>query len=160
MPIRNLRPGDAAACDEIVRGLPYFFGSEVGVAQCVRAVRTQRGWVAGSADRAGGPAGVAGFLVIDHPLPSAPEITWMAVRADRRRRGLGRALVDHAARELAGEGARVLSVLTLAASVPETGGDTYAGTRAFYGANGFLAIREIHPPGWDSPALLLARPLP
>jgi GNAT superfamily N-acetyltransferase len=155
MPVRELRPGDAAACDEIVRGLPYFFGSTAGVARCARAVRTRRGWVAWS----GGPPGVDGFVVIDHPLPSAPEITWMAVRAGRRRHGLGRALVAHAARELTGEGAQVLSVLTLAASVPEAGDDTYAGTRAFYRATGFLAIREIHPPGWDSPALLLARPL-
>jgi GNAT superfamily N-acetyltransferase len=151
--IRDLRPADADACDGVVRSLPYFFGSEVGNAACARAVRTQRGWVADADGE------VYGFLVVDHPLPGSPEITWMAVRAGRRRAGVGRALVERAAGELASTGARVLSVLTLAESVPETGADTYEGTRAFYRSLGFLPIREIHPPGWDSPALLLARPL-
>jgi GNAT superfamily N-acetyltransferase len=83
----------------------------------------------------------------------------MAVRAGHRRGGLGRLLVEHAVDELTSAGASVLSVLTLAASVPETGTDTYAGTRAFYHRVGFLAVREIQPPAWDSAALLLVRPL-
>ena len=151
--LRALRLEDAVSCDDIVQNLPYFFGSEAGNAACAQAVRTQRGWVADVSGM------VDAFLTVEYPLPSAPEITWMAVRAGRRRAGLGRALVDRAARELASEGAEVLSVLTLAPSVPETGLDTYAGTRSFYQRTGFLAIREMHPPGWDSPALLMARPL-
>ncbi|HKF00267.1 MAG TPA: GNAT family N-acetyltransferase [Actinomycetes bacterium] len=153
MVIRDLRPADADDCDDIVRSLPYFFGSEVGNANCARAVRTQRGWVA-EVDGA-----VHGFLVVDHPLPGAPEITWMAVRAGHRRAGNGRALVERAAGELASAGDRVLSVLTLAASVPETGDDTYEGTRTFYRSIGFRPVREIHPAGWDDPALLLVRML-
>src|SRR5262249_53266629 len=94
-----------------------------------------------------------GFLTVDYPLPGAPEITWMAVRQERRRGGLGRALIEHAAAAL--DGARVLSVLTLAASVPQEGTDTYAGTRAFYQGMGFAPVREIKPPGWSSAALLL-----
>ncbi|MEQ4206738.1 GNAT family N-acetyltransferase [Actinopolymorpha sp. B17G11] len=118
--VRHLRSGDFRACDDIVQSLPYFFGSDVGVVACARAVRTQRGWVAEECGQ------VNVFLVVDYPLPSAPEITWMAVRAGFRRRGLGRALIDRAVRELRAAGALVLSVLTLAASVPETGSDTYA----------------------------------
>jgi ribosomal protein S18 acetylase RimI-like enzyme len=118
---------------------------------CAEAVRTQRGWVADDTGT------VNGFLLVDYPLPSAPEITWMAVRAVRRRQGVGRTLLEHAVRALAGS--QVLSVLTLAPSVRESGTDTYAGTRAFYHANGFLAVREIHPRGWSSAALLLVRPL-
>ena len=153
MLVRDLRVEDAVACDDVVRSLPYFFGSELGVAECTRAVRSQRGWIIETCGH------VQGFLVVDYPLPGAPEITWMAVHADHRRHGLGRVLIEHAVDELAGVGAAVLSVLTLAASVPEAGMDTYAGTRAFYKAMGFLAVREIHPPGWDSAALLLVRPL-
>jgi GNAT superfamily N-acetyltransferase len=153
VPVRDLRPDDAPACDEILRSLPYFFGSQAGNAACAHAVRTQRGWIA---ERDGA---AHGFLTVDYPLPTAPEITWMAVRDGHRRLGLGRALIDHAARELATAGATVLSVLTLAPSVPESGTDTYAGTRAFYQSTGFLPIREINPPGWDTPGLLLARPL-
>lgn len=153
MPVRDLHPADAPACDEILRGLPYFFGNEAGNASCARAVRTQRGWIAEH-------DGVAhGFLTVDHPLPTSPEITWMAVRAEHRRHGLGRALVGHAVRELTSSGAVALSVVTLAASVAETGADTYAGTRAFYERVGFLPVREFDPPGWDTPGLLLVRPL-
>jgi GNAT superfamily N-acetyltransferase len=151
--VRELRLDDASGCDDIVRSLPYFFGVEAGVVACAEAVRTQPGWVAEVSGE------VHGFLVVEYPLPSAPEISWMAVRAGWRRRGLGRALIDRAAQELAGAGADVLSVLTLAPSVPETGSDTYAGTRAFYVSNGFRPIREIQPPGWNSSALLLARAL-
>jgi GNAT superfamily N-acetyltransferase len=154
VPVRELCAADAPACDEVVRTLPYFFGVQEGLARCAEAVRSMRGWVA--TDAAGD---VHGFLVIDYPLPEAPEITWMAVRAGRRRGGLGRALIDRAVRDLAGEGAAVLSVLTLAASVAETGPDTYVGTRAFYRAMGFHGVREIHPPGWDDPALLMVRHL-
>lgn len=153
MLVRDLSPDDAPACDEILQSLPYFFGSEAGNAACARAVRTQRGWIAEHNGAA------HGFLTVDYPLPTAPEITWMAVRDGHRHQGLGRALIDHAVRVLAPSGATVLSVLTLAASIPETGTDTYAGTRTFYQHTGFLPIREIHPPGWDTPALLLARPL-
>src|SRR5262245_24589889 len=147
MLIRDLRVADASTCDEILATLPHFFGDPGGIAECARAVCNQRGWVA-EVDGT-----VHGFLTVGYPLPSAPEITWMAVRQGRRRRGLGRALVERAAASL--DGARLLSVLTLAASVPQEGTDTYAGTRAFYQAMGFLPVRELHPPGWSSAALLL-----
>ncbi|GIH18769.1 GNAT family N-acetyltransferase [Rugosimonospora africana] len=159
MTIRALTAGDAPACDAIIAGLPYFFGIDAGVFECARAVRSQRGWVVEEAGR------VRAFLTVDRPLGTppdsvAPEISWMAVDAGRRRDGLGGALVQAVAGELAAEGERALSVLTQAASVPETGPDTYAGTRAFYRKVGFIPIREFHPPGWDVPALLLVRPLP
>lgn len=159
MTVRVLTAGDAPACDAIIAGLPYFFGIAAGVSECARAVRSQRGWVIEEAGR------ISGFLTVDRPPGAgpdslAPEISWMAVDAARRRHGLGGALVEAVAGELAAEGERALSVLTQAASVPETGPDTYAGTRAFYRKAGFAPIRELHPPGWDVPALLLVRPLP
>src|SRR5215468_2174266 len=126
MLIRDLRPADATACDAIIASLPHFFGDPGGIADCAQAVRSQRGWVA-EVD-----GDVDAFLTVDYPLPSAPEITWMAVRQGRRRAGLGRALIERTVASL--PGARVLSVLTLAASVAQEGTDTYAGTRAFYQA--------------------------
>jgi hypothetical protein len=50
-------------------------------------------------------------------------------------------------------------VLTLGPSVPEPGVvDGYAGTRAFYGRVGFVAVGEVQPESWNSgPALLLVR---
>jgi GNAT superfamily N-acetyltransferase len=153
MHIRPLHAADAVACDEIIASLPYFFGIDAGVRACAEAVRSQRGWVA-EVDGV-----VRAFLTVDHPLPGAPEITWMASHAGWRRRGLGGSLVERAAAELATDGCRLLSVLTLAASVSEDGADTYAGTRDFYRNHGFVDVREILPVGWDEPALLLVRPL-
>jgi GNAT superfamily N-acetyltransferase len=156
--IRALTAGDAPACDAIIAGLPYFFGIDAGVSECARAVRGHRGWVVEEAGR------VRGFLTVDRPPGTppdsvAPEISWMAVDAAWRRKGLGGALVEAVAGELAAEGERALSVLTQAASVPEAGPDTYAGTRSFYRKAGFTPIREFHPQGWNVPALLLVRPL-
>lgn len=151
--IRGIDPADGPDCDAIVQSLPHFFGSEAGTALCALAVRTQRGWVTVHGGR------VVAFLTIDDSLSTAPEISWMAVHATQRRRGLGRALISHAAAVLRADGARVLSVLTLAASVPEEGTDTYAGTRDFYRRVGFYDVREFRPEGWTDPALLLVRPL-
>ena len=153
--IRPLEPADAAACDAIVLTLPYHFGDEGGRAECAKAVRTQEGLVAVENGE------VVGFLTLRRQEAASAEITWMAVRADRRRRGLGRELVERAVDELARDGARLLCVLTLAESVPddqET--DNYADTRAFYRAMGFIPLRELALESWTDHAVILARALP
>lgn len=153
--IRPLAPGDAEACDVIVGTLPYHFGHEGGRAECARAVRTQGGLVAVEEGR------VVGFLTLQRHSPTSAEISWMAVLSDRRRRGIGRRLIARAIADLAREGVELLSVLTLAESVPEERAtDTYADTRAFYRALGFVPVRELALEGWDDPAVLLVRPVP
>lgn len=159
VPVRELTAADAPRCDEIIASLPYFFGQEAGIRACAEAVRSQRGWTATRGATVTGNGAAAGFLTVDYPLATSPEITWMAVHATARRDGLGRALVEHAARELGEAGAQVLSVLTLAESEPEPGTDNYSGTRAFYRAMEFLPVRELRPDGWVHQALLLVRPL-
>ena len=59
---------------------------------------------------------VVGFLTYVARFDEAAEITWMAVRADRRRRGIGHALIDRLTGELAAAGRRVLIVLTVSPS--------------------------------------------
>jgi GNAT superfamily N-acetyltransferase len=149
--LRPLHPDDAEACDAIVASLPYHFGDPGGRAACARAVRESEGLVAVM----GGE--VAGFLTLNR-FEAAVEITWMAVHSDRRGRGIGRALLDRLAAELAGT-ARYLVVTTLSDSVPEPGvEDGYARTRRFYRRNGFEPVFE--PSGWwrpDSQAVLMVR---
>jgi ribosomal protein S18 acetylase RimI-like enzyme len=78
----------AEGCDAIVRGLPGWFGVAAGIEDCARAVRTQAGFVAMDGDA------VVGFVTFE-PLPHHDwEITWMAVRADRRGGGIGTDLVE------------------------------------------------------------------
>lgn len=153
--IRSLEPDDAPACDAIVAGLPYHFGQEQGRRDCAAAVRRDPGLVAVDGRE------VVGFLTYVHRFDEAAEITWMAVRADRRRRGIGHALIDRLADELEVVGRRTLLVLTVSPSDPgPEPDDGYLSTRAFYRSVGFVLARDL-PREWDGgdTAVLLVRSL-
>lgn len=152
--VRVLGPEDAIACDRIVEGLPYHFANEQGRRDCAVAVRRDPGLVA---DQDGE---VVGFLTYVYRFDEAAEITWMAVRADKRRRGIGHALVDRLADQLTGEGRRVLLVLTVSPSDPgPEPGDGYGSTRAFYRSTGFVLGRDLRGE-WDADtAVLMVRSL-
>jgi GNAT superfamily N-acetyltransferase len=150
--IRPLTPADAPGCDAVIASLPYFFGDPAGVADCAKAVRSQRGAVAKI------DAVVAGFVTLEFHFPESAEITWMAVHAQHRRSGIGARLMDAAVHAAAAEGAKMLCVMTLGPSVPEDASDNYEGTRRFYRSQGFVPLREIGLREWnDSHALMLAR---
>jgi ribosomal protein S18 acetylase RimI-like enzyme len=149
--VRPLEQRDARACDEIVVGLPYHFGSEIGRRECSAAVRSQRGLVAEDDGR------IVGFLTLHPRFEDALEITWMAVRADRRRQGIGRALIDRVVSDAAAEGRWLLLVLTVSPNdEPDEIEGGYQATRAFYRSNGFVYARDFagYWPG-DIPVLLI-----
>ena len=138
--LRPLTPQDADACDAIVASLPYHFGDAAGRASCARAVRESPGLVACSA------GAVIGFLTWRSWYDAALEITWMAVHADRRRRGVGRSLLRAMVESVPAE-TRYVVVTTLSPATPEPAqDDTYSGTRRFYEQNGFEPLWE--PEGW------------
>lgn len=110
--LRALGPEDAEECDAIIAGLRYHFAHEQGRLDCAAAVRRDAGLVATEG------AQVVGFLTYVHRFDEAAEITWMAVRADRRRRGIGHELIERLAELLAAEGRRILLVLTVSPSDP------------------------------------------
>lgn len=152
--IRQLAVSDGEACDAIVATLPYHFGDEEGRRQCAGAVRSQRGLLAEDDGE------VVGFVTLELRFDECMEVTWMAVRADRRRMGVGRALLDRVAADVRAEGRPFLLVLTVS---PSDGADEipdgYQATRAFYEANGFVLARDF--PGYwksDTPVLMV-RPL-
>jgi GNAT superfamily N-acetyltransferase len=148
---RELRTSDAQACDEVVLSLPTFFGHEGGRQDCARAVRTQRGWVACENDE------IVGFVTVAPSTQETLEITWMAVRQDKRRHGIGQLLIGR----VASETEQPLLVLTAGPSSPEPDADphdNYEGTRRFYRKMGFVPVKELTPSGWAQPALLLLRP--
>ncbi len=150
--IRPLDLTDAAACDAIVAGLPYHFGNEAGRRDCADAVRSQRGLVA----EFGGE--VVGFLTVAPRFEVAAEMTWMAVEASHRGRGVGRALIGRLASDLVAEGRRLLLVLTVSPNdPPDEVDDGYQATRAFYAANGFGLARDFE--GYwgdgDTPVLMV-----
>jgi ribosomal protein S18 acetylase RimI-like enzyme len=152
--IRALGPEDANACDGIIAGLPYHFAHEQGRLDCAAAVRRDAGLVAIE------DAAVVGFLTYAYRFDEAAEITWMAIRTDRRRRGIGHALIDRLSERLAEEGRRVLLVLTVSPSDPGAEPeDGYQSTRAFYRSTGFVLGRDLRGE-WDTDtAVLMVRPL-
>jgi ribosomal protein S18 acetylase RimI-like enzyme len=153
--VRALEPRDAEACDAIIHGLPYHFGQAAGRAQAAAAVRTQGGLVAVD------DGVVVGFCTFVPRFESSGEITWMAVATDRRRQGIGHALIDALAAELTTDGRRILAVLTVSPNDPgEEPDDGYQSTRRFYEQMGFVLVRDL-PGEWDGgdTAVLLAKPL-
>lgn len=155
----EVRPLDSAAdatgCDAVIGSLPYFFGDEDGIREAAQAVRTQQGWVAADGDE------ILAFATTAPTFPRCLEITWLAVRAERRRSGMGRKLVEQVAAAALAEGIALLCVLTLGPSVDETGvEDGYEGTRRFWQRVGFLPVKELSLTTWsDDHALLLVRVL-
>jgi ribosomal protein S18 acetylase RimI-like enzyme len=152
--VRPLEPDDAPACDAIVASLPYHFGDEHGRKLCAAAVREQAGLVATAG------AGPIAFVTWRLWYAASAEITWMAVHAGERRRGVGRLLVDELVKALPAA-TRYLVVTTLSEATPEPGvEDGYAGTRRFWRRSGFEPVWE--PAGWwsnENQAVLMVRPL-
>ena len=148
--IRPLDPAfDADACDAIVQGLPGWFGDPQGIAGCALAVRTQAGLVAAERDD------VVGFLTHEPRPGSGWEITWMAVRADRRGNGIGTELVGALLDRLPDSSGSLL-VKTVSDRDGDPGPE-YAQTRAFYLARGFIPMAELDIWGPENPCQLLAR---
>jgi predicted N-acetyltransferase YhbS len=141
----------AEGCDAIVRGLPGWFGVAAGIEDCARAVRTQAGFVAMDGDA------VVGFVTFE-PLPYHDwEITWMAVRADRRGGGIGTDLVERLVTSLPHDPASLI-VKTVSDRDGDPGAE-YRATRAFYLARGFRPIAELDIWGPENPCQVLARPV-
>jgi ribosomal protein S18 acetylase RimI-like enzyme len=95
--VRQLVPEDAESCDRIILSLPHHFGHEGGRRQCARDVRSGPGLVAVVAGR------VVGFLTIQRHFATSAEITWMAVNAAHRRRGVGQVLIPRLCADLAAD---------------------------------------------------------
>ena len=152
--IRSLGPRDADACDRIIASLPYHFGHEQGRRDCAAAVRSEAGLVAVE-DEA-----VVGFLTYAPRFDEAAEITWMAVRNDRRRRGIGQALIERLSEQLAASGARILVALTVSPSDPgPEPDDGYQATRAFYRSTGFVLARDLRNEWESDTAVVMVKPL-
>ena len=147
--IRALEPGDADACDAIMRGLPEWFGLEEGLAECGAGRARGPGARRGRRRRAS-----PGSRRVRRATDAALDITWLAVRRERHGHGLGTALVEAVVERAQAEGATFVTAWTVAASDPDP---HYAATRAFYQRRGFAAVAEAEIWGPENPAVLLVR---
>ena len=151
--LRPLTPGDAEACDTIMRSLPDWFGYEPGLISCQQAVRSQAGWVAEVDEE------VAGFATWEQRTVATAEITWMAVHFAHRSTGMGTAIIERLCDDLQERGFNLALAMTSGAhKVPFEGPDPYDETRGFWFARGFYPLIELDI--WETDmALLMVRPL-
>ena len=143
--------GQGALAEGILRALPGWFGIEQAIVDYARAADEGPTFVA----EAGGEA--VGFMTLKPTSAHAVEVHVMAVLPGEHRRGVGRALVERAATYARAGGYALLHVKTLAPSDPDP---SYAATRAFYAAVGFLPLEEL-PQVWgpENPCLIMVSAL-
>jgi len=149
--IRGPLSGQGALAEGLLRALPDWFGIEQAIVDYARAADEGPTFVI----EAKGAA--VGFLTLKPTSAHAIEIHVMAVLPGEQRGGVGRALVERAAAYGRAGGYTLLHVKTLAPSDPDP---SYAATRAFYAAVGFLPLEEL-PQIWgpQNPCLLMVKAL-
>ncbi|MBI2749782.1 MAG: GNAT family N-acetyltransferase [Burkholderiales bacterium] len=138
--------------ERILRSLPGWFGLEDALREYAQDTSLHPTFVATNGNA------VSGFITVKHHFPPSAEIHCVAVEAQTRGQGLGRALVRHAQAWAADQGVRFLQIKTLAESHPSP---EYAQTRAFYLRMGFVPL-ELFPSLWSSqnPCLQMIKQLP
>jgi ribosomal protein S18 acetylase RimI-like enzyme len=130
--VRAATPADLDALPDLVRGLDAWF-DENGRRHIPIDARFQRVLAALDGERV---VGFACYFVYE----GVGRLAWIGCDVDRRRRGIGRALVEHVAAEMRDAGVAEVLVDTLGDSVDY---EPYAETRAFYEALGFAAHERV-----------------
>jgi GNAT superfamily N-acetyltransferase len=129
----------ATQCEAVLRSLPAWFGIEASLLMYARDSALLPGFAMAHGAR------LTGFISLQRHFDASWEVHCIAVHADARGHGHGRALLAHAERWLVDQGANWLQVKTIAASRPHAG---YAQTRAFYERLGFDSL-EVFAELWS-----------
>ncbi len=129
--------GDPAVVEEVLRELPEWFGIEASIRDDAKHAGRHPTYTATD----GHSAEVRGLLVLTSHGPTSAEVHLLAVRPAAHRRGIGRALMAAAERDLRDDGVAFLQVKTLGPSRPDRHDDA---TRAFYLALDYSPLEE-HP---------------
>lgn len=142
-----------AACLAIAKGLPQCFTGQA-IAAMADSLREHRLYVALDSDQ------VVGFATIElmNTDPVA-EISWIAVRPERQREGVGSLLIGRIAGDLRAQRVRFLKVKTLASNAEYP---PYEITRRFYKKMDFIHLETVVPyPGWepDNPCAIYVKAL-
>lgn len=153
MPIDLVYARDPLSARSILASLPDWFGDPDSIDAYQRDAESDAFRSLLAID-SGATVGIA--LVRRH-FPEAAELHLIAVTPSAHRHGVGRALVEQFADDLAKDGCRLLSVHTVGPSFDSA---PYADTRRFYRATGFHPLEEHNGLGWYGPSLILVRVLP
>jgi ribosomal protein S18 acetylase RimI-like enzyme len=122
-------------CREVIESLPGWFGIPASNETFVKDAKKLPMLACFAPD-----GDALGFVSMKAHTAIATELYVLGVKRTWHRRGLGRSLVEAAAELAASQGARFLTVKTLAPSNPDP---NYGMTRGFYEAMGFVHIEEF-----------------
>ena len=90
---------------------------------------------------------VVGFISIDYKNNRVAEITWMAIKRELQRQGIGSLLIEYVTHDARSGEIEILEVKTLSADIDYP---PYEKTRRFYEKMGFKHLDTIEQyPGWD-----------
>jgi N-acetylglutamate synthase-like GNAT family acetyltransferase len=146
----ELAPSHAEGCLDVIRSLPEWFGYPGALEGVASALESQDGFAVVE------DGVVAGFVLLQRAYDESLEITYLAVRLDRHRGGLGRSLLHAVGERAIREGIASVCLLTLG---PSSGSLGYAETVAFYVSMGFWRVKELYLSAWQgAPTLLMAAP--
>lgn len=143
---------DPPSVRRILEFLPDWFGNP----EAIDNYETAAGDAAFTSVLARRSTETAGVALVRRHFLQAAELHLIAVSPKMRGRGVGRALVDRIAADLADDGCVLLSVHTVGSSFNDA---AYAQTRGFYQAMSFYPLEEHRGLDWRGPTLILVRDL-
>lgn len=139
--VREIMLEDCDAIRLIAQSLHPTWFTESALEEITHAVRYETGYVA---LENGVPVGFVTYKLSEDGVTA--ELTWIGVRSDFHRKGVGRSLVEAVEQEISGKGFKALEVSTVAATVNY---EPYDLTRKFYHAIGFADV-TVEPKGFPS----------
>ncbi|MCK4653619.1 MAG: GNAT family N-acetyltransferase [Candidatus Cloacimonetes bacterium] len=138
-------------CEKIIRSLPNWFGLESANKEYIGKVANTTFYAAYMSDK------VVGFFSIISHFPQTSEIYVCGILLEYHRFGIGRKLLKVIEKDLKKKGVKFLTVKTLSASHPDR---SYAKTRKFYEAVGFIPLEEFKELwGKENPCLFMIKDL-
>ena len=139
--VREISPEDYPGVNSIARSLNPTWFTESALEEIANALRHDHGFVAMQNEK---QIGFVMYRLNDDN--ETADLTWMGVRPDFQRKGVGRRLVEAVEQALGKKGIHRIEVFTVAATVDY---EPYALTRRFYHAMGFSDV-SIEPKGFPS----------
>lgn len=151
----NLRAGiekDIEDCVDIAEGMDEYF-TEDALENMKKELKKHEFFVIEDEKE------TSGFISLDIKNEECADISWLAVKKDKRGSGFGRELIHHSENYLREKGIQILEVKTLSEDADY---EPYARTRKFYEKMDFVHLETIDPyPGWDegNPCSIYVKPL-
>lgn len=143
MKVRKGRKKDIAGCVEIAKGLEEYF-HESALDYIREDLKKQYFYVIEDGK-------ILGFISLNIKSDICAEISWLAVRDEKRDMGLGKVLMDRSEEFFSDRGIKLIEVKTFSEKEDY---EPYEQTRKFYENKGFIHLETVYPYlEWDGDKL-------